>query len=311
MRRTILPLLTAASLLLLTGCDIDAADWGNSNRYKQDFSYDHKLNPGGRVFLENFNGSVEVIGTDSDSVSITGTKYASREEIMEQMKIEVISDPDSLRIRTIRPVDRNCNCGAKYVIRLPKRVTLDRIESSNGSLRLDNIEGPARLRSSNGSIRVWGVKGNVEAQTSNASIEVNSFDGAAILKTSNGRIRADGIRGNFDASTSNASIDVTIAELESGRPVKLNSSNGTITLAFNKWNNNEIVADTSNSSINLRLPSGVNAQLKARTSNGSITTDFEVATTEVSKSRLEGRMGSGGSLIDLSTSNGSIRITRQ
>lgn len=311
MRRTILPLLTAGALLALVGCDIDAADWGNSSRYKQDFSYSHKLNPGGRVFLENFNGSVEVLGSDSDNVSITGAKYASREEVMEQMKIEVVSEPDSLRIRTIRPLDRNCNCGAKYVIRLPKKVTLDRIESSNGSIRLDNTEGPARLRTSNGSIRVWGVKGNVEAQTSNASIEVNSFDGAAVLKTSNGRIRADGVRGNFDAQTSNASIDVTIAELESGRPVKLTSSNGSINLAFDRWNNNEIIVGTSNASINLRLPQSVNAQLKARTSNGSITTEYEVATTEVSKSRLEGRIGSGGSLIDLGTSNGSIRLLKR
>ncbi len=311
MRRSFLAILTAALGLALAGCDIDSMEWGDSNRYKEDFSYDHKLNAGGHVFLENFNGSVELLGWDKDTVQITGQKYASRQEVMEQVKIEVVSEPNSLRIRTIRPFERNCNCGAKYVVRLPKKVLLDRVESSNGSVRVENIDGPSRLRTSNGSIRVWGVNGDLEAITSNASVEVNSFQGAASLKTSNGRIRAEGIRGNFDAQTSNASVDVTIAALESGRPVRLTSSNGSINLGFDKWNGNEVIARTSNASINLRLPEGVNAELKARTSNGSITTDYEVATTEVSKSRLDGKIGSGGPLLDLGTSNGAIRIQRR
>lgn len=311
MQRSSLALLTLTLGLALAGCDVDNMEWGDSNRYKEDFSYDHKLNPGGRVFLENFNGSVELLGWDKDTVQITGSKFASRQEVMEQVKIEVVSEPDSLRIRTIRPFERNCNCGAKYVVRLPRKVNLDRIESSNGSVRIENIDGPARLRTSNGSVRVWSVNGDLEAVTSNAGIEVNSFTGAASLKTSNGRIRAEGIRGNFDAQTSNSSMDVTIAQLDSGRPVRLASSNGSINVAFEKWNANEVVAHTSNASINLRLPEGVNAELKARTSNGSITTDYEVATTEVSKSRLDGKIGSGGPLLDLTTSNGAIRIQRR
>lgn len=310
MQRTTLGLITASSLLLLGGCDFEGMEWGDSNRYKQEFSYDHKLNPGGRVFLENFNGSVELLGWDKDTVQITGTKYASRQEVVDQMKIEVVSEPNSLRVRTIRPFERNCQCGAKYTIRLPKKVALDRVESSNGSLRVENIDGEARLRTSNGSIRVMDMRGTIEAVTSNASIDVNSFAGGASLKTSNGRIRAEGVRGSFDADTSNASIDVTIDELDAGRPLKLDSSNGSINLTLLNWNQNPIVASTSNASVNVRLPTGVNAQLRARTSNSSITSDYEVATTETSKNKLDGRIGSGGPLIELSTSNGGVRLMK-
>ena len=304
----ILAILTAVGL---AGCDFDPVEWGDSNRYKEDFSYSYKLASGGRLFLESFNGSVEVLGWDKDMVEVTGTKYASRREVMEQLKIDAVSEPSYLRLRAIKPMERNCNCGAKFILRVPKKINIERIETSNGSIRAESINGPARLKTSNGALRLWGLTGDVEATSSNGSIEVSEFSGAAILKTSNGRIRAEGVRGNFAAETSNGSIDVNIEELDAGRSLKLDTSNSSITLALAKFNNNPIIADTSNSSINIRLPSTINADVKASTSNGSITSDFEITTRTVSKTKLAGRLGNGGPLIDLSTSNGSIRLTRR
>ena len=70
-------------------------------------------------------------------------------------------------------------------------------------------------------------------------------------------------------------------------------------------------AHTSNSGITVHLPGEVNARLAADTSNGSITSDFEMRLRgEISKRHIDGTLGNGGPLIDLSTSNGSIRIVR-
>jgi DUF4097 and DUF4098 domain-containing protein YvlB len=70
-------------------------------------------------------------------------------------------------------------------------------------------------------------------------------------------------------------------------------------------------AHTSNSGITLHLPGEVNARLSASTSNGSISSDFEMRMRgQFDKHHLEGSLGNGGPLIDLSTSNGSIRIVR-
>jgi hypothetical protein len=55
----------------------------------------------------------------------------------------------------------------------------------------------------------------------------------------------------------------------------------------------------------------VNARLSAATSNASISSDFEMRMRgEISKHHIEGTLGSGGPLIDLSTSNGQIRILK-
>ena len=61
----------------------------------------------------------------------------------------------------------------------------------------------------------------------------------------------------------------------------------------------------------LHLPGEPNARLSASTSNGSVSTDFEMRMRgEFSKHHLEGAIGNGGPLMDLSSSNGSIRVLR-
>jgi DUF4097 and DUF4098 domain-containing protein YvlB len=309
------PLLTASLLLAsltLAGCDfIDPTEWGQSDRYKEDFSSTHKLAPGGRVVLEGFNGSVEIVGWEKDEVEVAGTKNAAREEVLHAMKVDVTADPGMVRIRARRPVENNCNCGVKFTLRVPKKVILEDIGTSNGSLRLDSTNGPARMHTSNGSVHIWGVEGDLNIVTSNGSVDVEKFKGAADLKTSNGRIKASGVEGVFSARTSNASIDVDVDALDTGKPAVLSSSNGSINLSLARWQNNEIRATTSNSSINLRLPSGVAAEVRAATSNGNISTDYEITTTQMSKTRVSGRIGGGGALVDLSTSNGNIRLMKR
>jgi DUF4097 and DUF4098 domain-containing protein YvlB len=201
--------------------------------------------------------------------------------------------------------------GAKYVIRVPRKTELERIQSSNGSIRVLDVQGPARLQSSNGSIHADHLGGSLDARTSNGSIEVEQLNGGATLRTSNGRIRAEGVRGTVEATTSNGGINIHLAKTESGRPVKLESSNGSIDLTIDEVNQNDVYASTSNSSITVRLPASIGARLRAQASNSSITTDFEVQTQGVlSKHHLEGTIGSGGPLLELETSNGSIRLTK-
>lgn len=304
--------LLALPLCLATaGCDFDPADWGPMDRYKEEFRATHKLADGGLLSVEGFNGSVEVVAWDGAGVEVSGTKYARDEEIVKAMKIDTDESAGALRIRATRPVERNCNCGVKFLLRVPRNARLDEIVTSNGSVRLEGTEGRARIRTSNGSVKIWKVKGEVTAKTSNASIEMLDSTGSAVLETSNGRIKAEGIRGSFEAQTSNASVDASIEELEAGRPVRVTSSNGSLNLRFEKWNSNSVRASTSNASINIMMPPAVNAELRASTSNGSVSTDYEVTTSQVSKNRLSGRIGAGGPLIDLSSSNGNIRVTRR
>jgi len=59
------------------------------------------------------------------------------------------------------------------------------------------------------------------------------------------------------------------------------------------------------------MPPSINAQVRAHTSNGTISSDFDVKVQgTISKHSLEGAIGSGGPVLDLSTSNGSVHLEK-
>ncbi len=296
------------SILMLAGCE-DFDIGGISDRYREDFHFSYPLNAGATVQLENSNGSVEIVGWDKNTIEIDGTKFASSEDRLRDMKIDVQSSQNSVYIRTIPPMPRMGNYGARYVIHVPRRVELQNVISSNGAIRLETIEGRARLKTSNGGIRAFAVQGALDARTSNGSIDLSDVTGDTSVHTSNGGIKADVKKGMFEATTSNGSITARLIEPDS-HPVRLESSNGHIDLTMDAAR--EVHADTSNSSITVRIPGNIGASVRAHTSNAAITSDFDVSAHGgmLSKHRLEGNIGPGGPLLDLGTSNGSIKILR-
>jgi DUF4097 and DUF4098 domain-containing protein YvlB len=312
MRALLIAPLLAAGLCVLTGCE-DWGDWGPSDRYKEDFHHSYAMKPGGTVSVENFNGPVEIMSWEQDTVEVNGTKYASQKSYLEELKIDISATPGAVRIRSIRPSMSHCNCGVSYAIRVPKRVLLDEIVSSNGAIRIDRTEGNARLRTSNGAVRIEGFKGDLNARTSNGSIELRDLDGNARVHTSNGHIDAETTNGSFEAETSNAKIEATLLEPASDWPIRLHTSNGHIEVTLKGGKLPDLHAETSNSSIVLHVPSSLNARVRASTSrHSSITSDFdELFHGEGRRSDVDGRIGSGGPLLDLSTSNGPIKILKQ
>jgi len=297
----------AAALLSLTSCIVGVGDW---ERFSKDFHSSYPLKPGGRLTVETFNGSVDISSWDQDTVDISGAKFGPSQQEADDLKVDVETGPDSVSVRVPRPSVRRNNQGARLVIKVPRNTRLDRITSSNGSLRTQDGAGPARLRSSNGSIRVVDLHGDLDAETSNSSIELDGVDGNAGVHTSNGHIRAERLGGSLDAHTSNGAVHADIARTD--RAVRLDTSNSGVELSLPPNFSSGVRVDTNNGAITLRLAEGTNARISARTSNSSIATDFEVrAQGEISKNHLEGAIGNGGPLIELNTSNGSIRLLRR
>ncbi|HWE49933.1 MAG TPA: DUF4097 family beta strand repeat-containing protein [Bryobacteraceae bacterium] len=287
MRFHFAPALLSLCTVFLTGC-IDV-DFSPSDRYQADFHYSYDLDPGGRINLENANGSVEISGWDENKVEITGVKFASTKEGLEEIRVDVHHSPGSVDIRTTRPSSHFGSMGARYAIKVPKTAVLDRVVTSNARIRIQDLDTSASLKTSNGPIRVENLRGAVDAQTSNGSVELHSIGGDARIRTSNGPVRAEGIAGEFTAHT----------------------SNGGITISMDRAPKNGIRAETTNGGITVHLPGGSAARLEADTSNGSVRTDFDLSgSVRESRNHLNGRIGEGGPLIELTTRNGSIGVLR-
>ncbi|HVO99291.1 MAG TPA: hypothetical protein VMT15_14560 [Bryobacteraceae bacterium] len=295
--------------VFLAGCDdFDLGGMG-SERFREDFHFSYPISSGGSLRLESFNGSVEISSWDKNTVDIDGTKYANTEYRLKEMKVDITPSANSVSIRVMPPLDHRGNAGARFTIHVPKKTDLAGINSSNGTIRVDGIEGATRLRTSNGAVHANNLTGSLDVQTSNGSIEANGISGDTTLRSSNGSIRADIEKGRFAATTSNSSITAHLSGSETS-PVRLESTNGHIELTLNTAR--ELRASTSNSSITVRMPSSSDATVDASTSNGSITSDFDVNvhSGQISKHHMEGAIGKGGPLLELHTSNGSIKLLK-
>lgn len=301
----VLPVL--ASSLCLTACLVGVGDW---TRYSSDFHSSYPLKPAGRLTVETFNGSVEISAWDQNTVDISGTKFGPTQHEANTLAVNIDASPDAVSIRVPRPSMRRNNQGARFVIKVPRNTNLARVTTSNGGIRTQDGAGPARFKTSNGSVRVVDLAGSLDAETSNSRIELMGVEGDITAHTSNGSIHTDRVNGSLDATTSNSAVQARI--LRPDRPVRVQTSNGSVELTLPPRFNAGVRVSTSNSGITLRLPEETNARVLARTSNSSITTDFEVKTQgSISRNRLEGVIGSGGPLFDLSTSNSGIRLLRR
>jgi hypothetical protein len=296
------------ALLGLAGCDL--GDFGSA-RFNKDFHYSYPLKPGGKLAIETFNGAVELSGWDQDTVDVSGSKYGPSQEAAEALEVAVSNTPDSIDIRVVRPSDFRGNRGARFSIRMPRKALLDRITTSNGSIQVLDGAGPARFRTSNGAVRIQSFDGSLDARTSNGAIEVINVAGEVTARTSNGRIRAENLKGRLEASTSNGSITATLAPAQMDRSLRLETSNGGVDVTLPPDFANGVRAGSSNGPITLHMPYQVNARVIARTSNSSITSDFEVKIQgDVGKNNMDGTIGNGGPLFDLSTSNAPIRLLK-
>jgi DUF4097 and DUF4098 domain-containing protein YvlB len=299
------------SVLLLCGCMIDL---GDNDRFKEDFHKSFEVDAGALLSVENFNGAIEITGAEGRTVDVSGTKYASTKDALSELRVDMQGSASSVRIRTERPDSWMGGGGVRYTIRVPKKMLLDRVQSSNGRIQVENIDGNARLRTSNGAIRATDIKGELSAETSNGRIEIRGLDGNANLRTSNGPIDAEATHGRFEAHTSNGKIDVRLSEAAAADPVQLETSNGHVELRLDGKEVPDVRVRSTNSGIVLILPAAANARVHAHTTGGSIKSDFDGISDHRESHRshdADGTIGTGGRTLDLETRNGSIELLKR
>jgi len=266
------------------------------DRVREDFRHTFTLT-NGAIDVSSFNGSIEVIGTDTQTVEVTGHKHVANADELRKVQVEVVQEGNVIRARGVKGTEKDwrCNCGVQFTIRVPRRTELGSLRTSNGSIRVENIEGRVDARTSNGGVRLANIKGKVDARTSNGAIQLDSVTGAVTAGTSNGSIKG------------------RITDTVTADPVRLSTSNGAIEIRIEAQHNNDVTATTSNGSVTVRMPDTANARIVASTSSHeSVTTDFPVTVRgTISKNKIEGSVGSGsGPLLQMTTSNGSIRLLR-
>jgi DUF4097 and DUF4098 domain-containing protein YvlB len=185
----------------------------------EEFSFD--VNPGARISLENINGDIEVTGDSGAKVKVLAHKKAGKQEYLDKLEIVVDASENHIRIETNHPDSKgwfswgNDSSGSvSYELFVPADVDLDSIETVNGDVVIESVDGEVKAGTVNGTVDVSGVMSDVSLETVNGSIKA-VFDELG----SGQRVKADTVNGKISiylpaeasarvvAETVNGSID--------------------------------------------------------------------------------------------------------
>lgn len=239
--------------------------------------------------VQTSNGGIVVRRASGDKIEITADIKAQTQERLDQTFVHADQIDNDLVVRVEWAEGRRLNNeGCAFTIAMPDTESIT-LRSSNGSLTVESLNGPADLSTSNGRITVTDHMGGVSARTSNGRVTCETIDGAVFADTSNGAVRIVGVSGPVDVDTSNGSVVIELDDDNPG-PVRADTSNGSVTLAVGSAFVGTLTADTNNGSIHCEADN--------------------ISATRMSKDHWRIVFGEGGEASDLESTNGSITVRR-
>ncbi len=131
-----------------------------------------------------------------------------------------------------------------------------------------------------------GVK--LDAESVNGDINVASVASDMIIATTNGDIEVRGATQSVKVTTTNGDIDLGMDAVGSGLQV-----------------------ETTNGTVKVELPPTLNAVLNMRTTNGDLELGFPGNVTTKTAKQILATLGTGGSPIDITTTNGDVTLRQR
>jgi hypothetical protein len=125
-------------------------------------------------------------------------------------------------------------------------------------------------------------------------------------QTINGGVTADNLDRSIKATSVNGSVRVSTKSW-----VEATSVNGSVvvTMGSSDWTGSLHIS-TVNGSVTVGLPPDANVDVSFSSVNGRLSSDFPLTTQSVARNRMEGRIGSGGRDLRLSSVNGNVEIKK-
>ncbi len=219
--------------MLLSSCDLD----GRDNRVSQDFHYSYELQPGAHLDLTNTNGSVEVSGWDRNSIDVSGTKYAPDQSGLEHIQVKVDARSDMAKVTTELPRGDwfHGSYGVHYRIHVPLHIQLERLQTTNGQISVENLEGGGKVNSTNGKLLLTHLTGDYRVTTTNGAIEWEECSGDERAETTNGSVRGRLKNGSIQARIYEWQCGPALSNRATESQSACHTTNGSVTLALAQY----------------------------------------------------------------------------
>jgi hypothetical protein len=225
-----------------------------------------------RLEVSNVSGPVRVEGWQQDGIEVHYRKQARGREALEDLRIEILVDGDTLKVRPLY--------------------------TSQGGFRFGPVAFELKVPSTLGQLRVHSVSGRVEvaglAQDVEQDLETIS---GSILSERSGNLRAKSTSGGIDFSFAGDRLNVkTISGTVNGKIRSLQRGG-------------QVDVESVSGSVNLSAFAGLDAELRLQSLSGSISCGFPLQLQDKKRNRLEGRIGAGSGRVAAKTVSGSISLS--
>ncbi len=175
------------------------------------------------------------------------------------------------------------------------------------------IETPAELdleaRTSDGALKVYDVNGTIALHTSDGSVDVSDVSGAVRLVASDGSIRMHNVSGTLESKSSDG--HVSIDGKLTGIQVHTSDGGLEVTLAEGSQLTTSSRIEASDGSVKIRLPRTMAADLEIHTSDGHIDCQLPLTMSGYNSGgghNIRGRLNAGGTPLTIHTSDGNVTI---
>ncbi|MDR3693661.1 DUF4097 family beta strand repeat-containing protein [Mucilaginibacter sp.] len=265
-------------LLLFIACQSFVAfgqDWNKAPYETKSLANDGIKN----VYVKTSGGSITVSGAPGEAprveIYVHGNNNSdlTKEEIKKRLdadyQLEVSVSNNEVHAFAKRKHEGGFNwdwrkqLSISFKIYVPKAVNTH-LETSGGSIHLDNLSGNENFSTSGGSLHVEALTGIIKGETSGGSIEVSNSGDDINLETSGGSIKAMDCHGKIRLETSGGSLHLQdlkgdIHAETSGGSIHADNIEG------------ELITGTSGGSVDLTRMA---CSLQAETSGGSMNVDM-------------------------------------
>jgi DUF4097 and DUF4098 domain-containing protein YvlB len=271
------------------------------------FEKKFQVTPGGTLTLVTDAGSVKIMGTSSNEVSVVA-EIRGREKGVESFEITAEQSGNNVNVQgKLRKGGswfwNSVDIDVEYAVSVPREYSV-KMHTAGGDIVMSDLKGKIDGKTSGGNVSIGGTEGEIDLETSGGNVEAEKCKGALRMRTSGGEINVRAIAGDVDLGTSGG--DVKISDVEG--KVRAETSGGSMYVKV-KGPNKGVFAETSGGDIEIVVSKTIAANIDAATSGGSVHFDFPVTLSgQIDESRVRGTLNGGGSTIHAHTSGGDIRF---
>jgi hypothetical protein len=255
-----------ALALSAAACDVSVGDHGfsmdiASGKAQDEWKRTYTLSAKGHLEIENINGTINASPSDGSEIEVRAERIAkassdeAARELLKKIEIVETETPDRVRIETKVPKMSWGRSGheVRYWVKVPKGLAVN-FETTNGGVRLENLDGEIVANTTNGGVRGNGLRGGVKASTTNGGVQIEmaALTADIELDTTNGGIRLQlppDAKANIDASCVNGGVGIENFELQGEK------SRRRITGTIN-GGGPKVSADTVNGGVRISAASG-------------------------------------------------------